>query len=140
MQPLLFSHKWIKQNESRKSTPVCFRCRCSCKFDDCPVEINKQDSSTQFEVLVTFTSNLKEVKGDRDMSLDKKREDMEKLLSQQSPSTVYRFAGLTPTELECGKRDKVGSSEYVLLKIPPEGLKKLFPHFDIPLHFKRDFK
>ena len=56
------NHKWMKQNKSRKWTPVSFRCRGSCKFDDCPVqfcvEINSQDPSKQFEVLVTFTSNL----------------------------------------------------------------------------------
>ena len=34
----VFNHKWIKQNESRKSSPVSFRCRGSCKFDDCPVQ------------------------------------------------------------------------------------------------------
>ena len=143
MQPLLlfvFNHKWIKQNKSRKSSPVSFRCRGSCKFDDCPVrfcvEINNQDSSKQFKVLVTFTSNLVKHKRSERRSrhvTGQKREDMEKLLSQQSPSTVYnkKFAGLTPTELECGKRDKVGSSEYVLRKISSEGRKKLFPHFDL---------
>ena len=72
----VFNHKWIKQNKSRKSSPVSFRCRGSCKFDDCPVqfcvEINKQDSSKQFEVLVTFKLSTKEVKGDLDMLLDKK--------------------------------------------------------------------
>lgn len=136
----VFNHKWTKQNKSRKSTPVSFRCRGSCKFDDCPVrfcvEINNQDSPKQFEVLVTFTSNLVQHKRSERRSrhvTGQKREDMVKLLSQQSPSTVYnkKFASLTPTELECGKRDKVGSSEYVLRKISSEGRKKLFPHFDL---------
>ena len=132
----VFNHKWIKQNKSRKSSPVSFRCRGSCKFDDCPVqfcvEINNQDSSKQFEVLVTFTSKHKRSERRSRHVTGQKREDMEKLLSQQSPSTVYnkKFAGLTPTELECGKRDKVGSSEYVLRKIS-SGRKKLFPHFDL---------
>ena len=67
------------------------------------VEIHKQDSSNQFDVLVTFTSlSTKEVKGDQDNVSGQRREDMEKLLSQQSPSTVIISVcrRLTATELK----------------------------------------
>ena len=91
----VFNHKWMKQNVSRKSIPVSFCCRGSCTFDDCPVRFCRNPQA-RFIQLVRSVCNIYIVKHKRSERRSRhvtgqKREDMEKLLSQQSPSTVYNL-------------------------------------------------
>ena len=55
-----------------------------------------------------------------------------------TPSCLYnkKFSSLTLTELESGKRDKVGSSQHVLRKISPEGRRDQLPHLDLVMSLK----
>ena len=138
-----FKRKWRKALHSRKKSSVVFRCSGQCTFKDCPVKFTAEISDyditsppSHLNIRVSFSSSIvnhdrKERKARQIQEVDRKK--LRKVLTYQSPSTVYStiFASIKAEELESGKRDKVGKNLSTIQKISSEANKEREFHFEL---------
>ena len=133
-----FKRKWRKALHSCKksSVHVVFCCSGQCTFKDCPVKFTAEISDydiklplSHLNICVSFSSSIvnhdrKERKARQIQEVDRKK--LRKVLTYQSPSTVYNtiLASIKAEELESGKRDKVGKNLNKIQKISSEANKE----------------
>ena len=140
--------RWVKKDNSRKSSLYSFRCSGVCTFTDCPVQFNlkilsflQTNPPSSLSVLVEFTSStVKHFTNERKSRQLRSgiRTTLKNELSFTSPTTLYnqKFTSLNQAELESGKRDVVGKTVQVYRKISSEGNKEQLPHDDLIISLK----
>ena len=122
-----FKNLHPKQPMSRKVFSPLFRCYGYCRFDDCPIRFTAViTGSSSLVINIDYTCNMVKHAVDERRSRyirSTARQQLISSLEHQSPSTLYHklFSTIPESELESGKRDKVGQSKMVLQKISSEG-------------------
>ena len=116
-----------KQPMSRKVFSPLFHCYGYCRFNDCPIQFTAViTGSSSLAINIDYACNMVKHAVDERRSRyirSTARQQLISSLEHQSPSTLYHklFSTIPESELESGKRDKVGQSKMVLQKISSEG-------------------